>query len=124
MVQFSMSETKDFEVSVIVFREGSAWTALALEMDLRGYGAEPAAAVEDVIAMILAQVSFAVQTGHIESVWHRADETYWRRWENARRNQFMAEVSGSQASSDEIADLVPIPLLAMRQRDEWIAARA
>jgi hypothetical protein len=31
-------ETKAFEVSVILFREDSAWTALALEMDIRGYG--------------------------------------------------------------------------------------
>ncbi len=63
-----------FAVSVIVFREDSAWTALALEMDIRGYGPTPEAAVEDVLAMLSAQVSFAVQMGHPESVWHPADQ--------------------------------------------------
>lgn len=117
-------EPKAFEVSVILFREGAAWTALALEMDIRGYGPTRKAAVDDALAMILAQVSFAAQMGHVESIWKPADEKYWRMWEKARRNQFVAEVSGSEAPTDEIADLVPIPLLALKHRDAWAAARA
>ena len=117
-------EAKAFEVSVIVFRDGATWTALALEMDIRGYGASRKAAVDDALAMITAQVSFAVQMGHAESVWKPADEKYRRMWENARRNQFMAEISGSEAPADEIADLVPIPLFGLKHKDEWIAARA
>ncbi len=54
-------ETKAFEVSVILFREDARWTALALEMDIRGYGSTREAAVDDALAMILAQVSFATQ---------------------------------------------------------------
>jgi hypothetical protein len=117
-------EPKAFEVSVIVLRDGSTWTALALEMDIRGYGSSRKAAVDDALAMITAQVSFAVQMGHAESVWKPAEEKYWRMWENARRNQFVAEISGSEPPADEIADLVPIPLLALKHKDEWIAARA
>ena len=117
-------ETKAFEVSVILFREGSGWTALALEMDIRGYGPTREAAVDDALAMISAQVSFAVQMGHPESIWKPAEESYWRMWEKARRNQFVAEISGSEAPTDEIADLVPIPLLALKHRDAWTAARA
>lgn len=116
-------ERKAFEVSVIVFREGSTWTALALEMDIRGYGPSRKAAVDDALAMITAQVSFALQMAHPESVWKPAEEKYWRMWEKARRNQFVAELSGSEPPTDEIADLVPIPLLALKRRDEWIAAR-
>jgi hypothetical protein len=117
-------ESKAFEVSVIVFREDSTWTALALEMDIRGYGASRKAAVDDALVMISAQVSFAVQRGHVESVWKPAEEKYWRMWENARRNQFVAEISGAEPPTDEVADLVPIPLLGLKQKDEWIAARA
>ena len=117
-------ETKAFEVSVIVFRERSTWTALALEMDIRGYGSSREAAVDDAMAMITAQVSFAMQMGHGESVWKRAEEKYWLMWENARRNQFMAEISGSEPPVDEIADLVPIPRFGLKHKDEWIAARA
>jgi hypothetical protein len=42
---------------VIVFREDSAWTAVALEMEVRGYGLTPQAAIDDVIEMLVAQVS-------------------------------------------------------------------
>jgi hypothetical protein len=38
-------------------------------MDIRGYGSSRKAAVDDALAMITAQVSFAVQMGHAESVW-------------------------------------------------------
>jgi hypothetical protein len=118
------NESRAFEVSVIVFREGPTWTALALEMDIRGYGPSRKAAVDDAMAMISAQVSFAVQRGHAESVWKPAADKYWRMWENARRNQFVAEVSGSEPPTDEIADLVPIPLHALKHKEAWIAARA
>ncbi|MEK6372641.1 MAG: hypothetical protein AABO58_08090 [Acidobacteriota bacterium] len=117
-------ETKTFEANVIVFREDSTWTALALEMDVRGYGSTARAAFDDVAQMLGAQVSFAVQIGHPESVWHPAEKKYWQMWEEARRNQFVAEASGSEAPTDQIAHLVPLSLLAMKQRDEWIAASA
>jgi hypothetical protein len=117
---------KTFEANVIVFREDSMWTALALEMNVRGYGATRSAALKDVIEMLDAQISFAVQMGHPETVWNRAEEKYWRLWEETRRKQFLAEASGSasEVPTDEIADLVPLSLLALKHRDEWIAARA
>jgi len=119
-----IEEPKDFEISVILFREGSTWTALALEMDIRGYGSTRKSAVDDALAMIVAQVSFASQMGHVESIWKPAEEKYWRMWEKARRNQFVAEVSGSEAPTDEFADLVPIPLLSLKHREAWTTARA
>ena len=118
-------EAKIFKANVIVFREDSTWTALALEMDVRGYGPTAKAALDDVVSMLRAQITFAVQNGHPESVWHPADKKYWRMWEKARRNQFVADVSGSDAPDDPpFADLVPIELLAMKHRDEWVATSA
>ncbi|HEX7190556.1 MAG TPA: hypothetical protein VF381_03185 [Thermoanaerobaculia bacterium] len=121
-----MSEaTKIFKANVIVFREDSTWTALALEMDVRGYGPTQQAALDDVLGMLQAQITFAVQMGHPESVWRPAEETYWRMWEKARRNQFVADMSGSDAPDDPpFADLVPLELLAMKHRDEWNLTRA
>lgn len=117
-------ETKTFEVSVITFREDSTWTALALEMDLRGYGTTRKAAIKDVLTMIVAQVTFAVQMGHPESVWHPAEKKYWQMFEEARRSQFVAEVSGSELPTDRFADMIPLDLLALKHRDEWTAASA
>jgi hypothetical protein len=120
----SRESDHNFEVSVITYREDSTWTALALEMNLRGYGSTVEAASDDLCEMLIAQVSFAVQRGHPESVWNRADDEYWRMFEEARRNQFVAEVSGSQRSDDRIANMLPLPPLALKQRDEWVAAHA
>jgi hypothetical protein len=114
---------KTFEVSVITFREDSTWTALVLEMNLRGYGSTGKAAIEDVLAMLATQVSFAVQMGHPESVWNYADEKYWNMFKEARRKRFVAEVSGSEVPAEPFADMMPLPL-ATSPRDEWVAARA
>ena len=115
-------ESKTFEVSVIAFREDSDWTALALEMNLRGYGSTAKAAMDDLVEMLIAQISYAVQMGHPESVWNRAEEKYWRMFEEVRKNRFVAEVSGSEPSSDRFASMVPLSLLAMKQREDWNAA--
>jgi|KBSMisStaDraftv2_1062788.scaffolds.fasta_scaffold844539_2 hypothetical protein len=117
-------DTKTFEVSVIAFRDGSDWTALALEMNLRGYGPTVKEAIDDLVEMLVAQVSFAVQKGHPESVWNRAEEKYWRMFEEVRRNRFVAEISGNEPSADRIADMVPLSLLAMKHGEPWVAARA
>jgi hypothetical protein len=114
---------KTFEVSVVVFREESTWTALALEMNLRGYGSTPKEAIDDVLSMLTAQVSFAVQMGHPESVWNYAEEKYWHMFEEARRRRFVAEVSGSEMPDEPFADMIPLPLACV-PGDEWIAARA
>jgi hypothetical protein len=53
------------------------WIALALEMNVRGYGSTMEAAKNDLREMLIAQISFAVQMGHPESVWNRAGEEYW-----------------------------------------------
>jgi hypothetical protein len=116
--------TKTFEVSVIVFREDSDFTALALEMDIRGYGTTPQAAIDDVTAMLAAQISFAVQIGNPEGVWHPAAEKFWRMFEEARRKRFVAEVSGVELDTDQIARMVPLSLLALKHKEEWTATGA
>src|ERR1051326_7105626 len=92
--------------------------------DVRGYGLDPETAVRDLCDMLVAQVSFAVQQGHPESVWHHADEKYWAMFEEERRNLFIAEVSGAELPPEPFADIVSLPLVALKHRDEWIAARA
>ena len=117
-------DPKIFKANIIVFPEDSRWTALALEMDVRGYGDTPEEASKDVVGMLEAQISFAVQMGHLESVWHPADEKYWRMWAEARRSKFVADASGSEAQANEIAELISLSLLASTHRDEWAAASA
>jgi hypothetical protein len=118
-------EAKAFEVNVLIYREGSEWTALALEMNVRGYGPSRQDALKDVIEMLSAQVSFAVEMRHPESVWNRAEQKYWEMWEQARRSEFVAEASGVQGSGDPVAESIPLSLLlSMKQAEKWTAASA
>ena len=109
-----------FAVRVIIFQEDATWVALALEMDLRGYGPTSKAAADDLLGMIQAQVSYAVQMGHAESVWHPAEERYFKMFEETRKHQFVAQVSGSAAPTDRFADMVPLPRI---RTDAWAGAR-
>ena len=119
-------DEKTFTFSVIAFREDAEWTAVTLEMDLRGYGSTPQEAFADVIDMVKAQVSFAVQRKHPESVWRRAEEKYWRMFEEARRNHFVAELSNQVPTDDRLAEYetVPLSLVALKQGDQWAGTRA
>ena len=108
---------------MIVFLEDSSWTALALEMDIRGYGDSAQAAIEDVVEVVMAQVTFAVQMGHPQNAWHAAEEKYWRMFKEARRERFVAEVSGTEPPTDRIVEMVPLPLLSAIPVSEWIATR-
>lgn len=87
-----------FEVSILVYTEDDSCVALALEMDLRGFGATGEAALADLDEMILAQVSFALQKRHPESVWKPAEQKYWDMFEDARREQFIAQIKGTRLS--------------------------
>lgn len=118
-----MNNSSEFEVRVVVFREDSEWTAVALEMNVRGYGRTQKAAIDDVTRMLVAQVSFAVQMGHPESVSRPADPKYWDMYEEARKNEFVAKASGYSVPSDRLAaDLVPLSLLAAENQSRgWTA---
>jgi hypothetical protein len=114
----------EFPVNVVIYRDEGEWCALALEMDVRGYGATADAAMADLVDMLRAQVSFAIHNGHPESVWQRSEDRYWEMWERARRSRFVAETSGAPSADEEIAASVPLDLLALKHDDHWAAARA
>jgi hypothetical protein len=116
-------EAKTFEVNVLIFRDDSEWSAVALEMNVRGYGASQQDARRDVIEMLSAQVTYAVQMGHPETVWSRAEQKYWQMWEQARRSEFVAEASGVQGPAEPVAESIPLSLLlSMKQTEKWTAA--
>lgn len=119
-------EKKTFTFSIVAFPEDSEWTAIALELDVRGFGSSAEEALSDLIEMVKAQVSFAVQRNHPASIWRRADETYWRMFDDARRNHLVAELSDQQPTDARVAEYetVPLSLIALKQCDEWTGTRA
>jgi hypothetical protein len=74
-------------LSVLGYEEEGEWVALALEMDLRGYGPTLPKAVAELQELITMQISFARFKGQPELIWKPAEAIYWRLFEDARRNR-------------------------------------
>lgn len=89
----------ELTLNVLGYREETGWTALALEMDLRGYGESFKDAVEDLMDLVRMQISFAHFKGQPEMVWKPAEGAWWSLFAQVRRERLEASVA--QTSQDE-----------------------
>ena len=64
----------ELTLSVLGYREEGEWVAVALEMDLRGYGSTFAHAATELVAT---QIYFARFKGQPELIWKPADPVDW-----------------------------------------------
>ncbi len=62
-----------------------AWTALALEMDLRGYGSTFEEALEDLRELVIMQVSFALSKEQPEMIWKPSDPSWFELLHGSRK---------------------------------------
>lgn len=90
--------------------EQGGWVALALEMDLRGYGETFDEAFEDLADLVNMQISFSRFKGQPELIWKAADPVWFERFAETRREHLEALVRDAELSHPEysIAGL-PIP---------------
>ena len=80
-------------LGVLGYQEEGEWVALALEMDLRGYGATFKEAFDDLNEIVTMQISFAQFKGQPELIWKPAEPVYWTLFEGARRDRLQEYVS-------------------------------
>jgi hypothetical protein len=66
-------------LNVLVYQEEGEWVALALEMDLRGYGNTSEEALRDLEDLVGMQISFSRLTGQPELVWKAAEPIWFER---------------------------------------------
>lgn len=59
--------------SVLGYQEDGEWVALALEMDLRGYGDTFEQALEDLEDLVAMQIGFAQFKGQPDLIWRPAE---------------------------------------------------
>ena len=85
----------ELTLSVLGYREEGEWVAVALEMDLRGYGSTFAHAATELAELVTTQIDFARFKGQPELIWKPAEPVYWTLFENTRRNHFYELVSSS-----------------------------
>jgi hypothetical protein len=79
-------------LNVLGYRENDEWVALAMEMDLRGYGPTFEEAVRDLADLVRMQVSFAHFKGQPEMVWKPAEGVWWELFAEVRRNLLEASM--------------------------------
>lgn len=80
-------------INILGSKEDGEWVALALEMDLRGYGATWEEAVDDLRDVVLMQIRFAHSKGQVDMIWRRADEEHWNRFAEVRREKLMRAIA-------------------------------
>ena len=108
-------------LSVLYTRESPGeWCARALEMDLEAYGRDEDEALRALVAMVIAQVSFAIQRRAPELVLKDAPAVYWQLYESNRRQTMTRLISGQPAAADvdvKVGTLpIPAEILAHYQR--------
>ena len=111
----AMPNIHDVNVSVLGFREDGEWCALALEMDLRGYGETFEAATEDLHASIAMQISFAVSKDQPSMIFHPAEPVYFSLFAQVRNDRLHSLAAGQVSTSgpDTIEDEYAVAGLPM-----------
>ena len=97
-------------LNILGYHQDGEWVALALEMDLRGYGETFEAALADLRDLVEMQISFAHFKGHPEMILRPADPIWFSRFaeiRNARLSSMLEKTSHSHGEY-EVAGL-PIP---------------
>lgn len=72
-----VSKPLRFVINVLAWCEDSEWTAVALEMDLQGFGATRAAAEANLQGLILMQMELAVQKRDSRLMFRSAPPHLW-----------------------------------------------
>jgi hypothetical protein len=84
-------------LSVLGYQEDGEWVALALEMDLRGYGDTWESALDELRDLVVTQISFAHFKGEVEMIWRSAEPEYWERFREALHGQLAAALQAAPA---------------------------
>ena len=83
-------------VDVLGCREAEGYAALALEMDLRGYGSSLEEALHDLEEQVAMQLSFALyKHGAVDMAMRPAEAVYFERFAEAKREAIAPRGRGS-----------------------------
>lgn len=95
-------------VNVLGYREEKDYVALALEMDLRGYGSSFEEALRDLDEQVVMQLSFALyKYGAVDMAMWPAEAVYFERFAEAKREAIMAR--GHEVGREFAAASIPYP---------------
>lgn len=102
--------THPITLNVLGYQEETNWVALALEMDLRGYGETFEKALSDLADLVRMQISFSRFKNQPELIWRAAEPIWFERFAEVRRDYLEALVRQTEPSEPEYAIAgLPIP---------------
>jgi hypothetical protein len=120
-------EHQAMTLNVLGYKEEGQWVALALEMDLRGYGETFDEAVEDLADLVKIQISFSRFKGQPELIWKPADAVWFGLFAQARRDYLDALIRQSDLPEPEygVAGLpIPPAHVIEAMRSEFVPSEA
>jgi hypothetical protein len=82
--------------NVLGYLEEGEWVALALEMDLRGYGETFEAALEELQDLVAMQIGFAQFKDQPELLWKSAEPVWFQLYADVRRQYLEAVMHESE----------------------------
>lgn len=107
-------------------KEENAWVALALEMDIRGYGETIDDALNELRDLVSAQISFAYAKKDPGLVHFPAERKYFDIYEEVQQKIIHSLLTSQPAATDYVARSLAIPpahvIKAMQARDTWANA--
>ena len=114
--------TYELIVNVLGYQEDDEWCALALEMDLRGYGNTFEEAFEELDRCIEMQISYALQKGKPEMIFHAADPMFFDLLAKAVMAHRLSE-SGTATEEGYLFASMPFPppSVISERNNEFIA---
>ena len=85
-----MTAANNVTVSVLGYREDDNWCALALKMDLRGYGPTFRQALEDLRETMTMQIGFAYFKNELDMIVHPAEPVFFSLFAQVRNDHLTA----------------------------------
>lgn len=106
----AMASNRSISTNVLGVREDGEWSAIALELNLRGYGETFDLAVKDLTKAMEAQISFALQHGTLDSIFVPAEPEYFRIYADMKRERMKSTILHADwADTHYMVEDVPLP---------------
>jgi len=114
-------DPQEIILNVLGYQEDDEWIALALEMDLRGYGATFDEAIKDLIDLVTMQIGFALFKNQPSMIFKPAEPRYFLLYQELRDQRIQS--FGQKTDEEDFAIRgVPLPppsLLAAQFKDRF-----
>ena len=106
--RFCPKNPAEIVLSVLGYHEDDKWVALALEMDLRGYGDTFTQAFDELCELVIMQISFALHKRQPEMIFKPAEKKYFQRFEKVRNQRLMQITQKPKEEGDFAIRSLPI----------------